>query len=155
MAFFKRNKNEEKHSKSAIAEEPAAETEEKVKQKPKRKRSATFGMCLTPEELQELNEGAQQAGMSRTDYIMASVRGTNIIVMEGLPQVLRELQYQGHNLNQLVRQINSGYRIDNEQVELVIYACMSAYTELVRFVDTYDVRIKKLKEDKENADHQN
>lgn len=155
MAFFKRNKNEENRNESAIAEGPIAELDEKVKQKPKRKRSETFGMCLTPEELLELNEGAQQAGMSRTDYIMASVRGTNIVVMEGLPQVLRELQYQGNNLNQMVRQINSGHRINKEQVELVIYACMSAYTELVHFVDTYDVRIKKLKGDKENANHQN
>ena len=155
MAFWNRTKDEEILKESAIAEVPITESEEKTKQKANRKRSKTFGMCLTPEELQELNEGAQNAGLSRTDYIMASVRGTNIIVMEGLPEILRELQYQGNNLNQLVRQINSGHYADREQVELVAYACMRAYTDLMHFVDTYDVRIKKLKEDKENADHQN
>lgn len=155
MAFWNRNKDEGNSKDSAIAELPMVKPKEKTRPKVNRKRSKTFGMCLTPEELQELNDGAQNAGMSRTDFIMACVRESNIIVMEGLPEILRELQYQGNNLNQLTRRINSRQHVSMEEIELTSYACMSAYTGLTRFVDQYEVRIKKLQEDKENANHHN
>lgn len=151
MAFWNKKVNEENLT-PAVEER---QTETKEKKKANGKRSESFGMCLTPSELRELNQGAERAGMTRTDYIMASVRGNNVIVIEGLPEILKELSRQGNNLNQLARQLNSGERVSSEQIKLVSYACLSTYTDLLHFVEKWDAKLKRMQEAKENVDYNN
>lgn len=146
MSFWKNKKDENKNHGMATPE-----TEEKAAKKANRKRSKTFGMCLTPEELLELNARAEKAGMSRTDYIMCAIRGDTIVVIEGLPELVQELIRQGNNLNQLAKRMNSRQRVSAEQISLTAYACQAAYMDVVRFVDVWNIKLKKMK--KEDDDH--
>ena len=146
MSFWKNIKDESLNHGAA-----ALETEEKTVKKANRKRSKTFGTCLTPEELLELNARAEKAGMSRTDYIMCAIRGATIVVIEGLPELVQELIRQGNNLNQLAKQMNSRQRVSAEQIRLTAYACQAAYMDVVRFVDVWNIKLKKMK--KEDDDH--
>lgn len=117
--------------------------------KPKKiNRSRTERLCLglTQGEKQLITDGARNAGMSRTDYILNAVEGNRIVVLTGLMEVNLELSRQGNNLNQIARRLNQRGYVNYATIEKTCQSCRNAYQQLMNFVDRYDVKLKRMEE---------
>ena len=63
---------------------------------------------MTPKVKAQLQQRAQNANMTLTDYLCICGLGQEIIRVEGLDDLLSELKAQGRNLNQLTTLANMG-----------------------------------------------
>ncbi len=72
------------------------------------KKSEIITLRGTPRTKKTIQELAQSAGLTVTDYLCYSGLGKEIVQVEGLEQVLSELKAQGRNLNQLTTLANMG-----------------------------------------------
>ena len=72
------------------------------------KKSEIITLRVTPRTKKTIQELAQSAGLTVTDYLCYSGLGKEIVRVEGLEQVLSELKAQGRNLNQLTTLANMG-----------------------------------------------
>ena len=72
------------------------------------KKSEIITLRVTPRTKKTIQELAQSAGLTVTDYLCYSGLGKEIVQVEGLEQVLSELKAQGQNLNQLTTLANMG-----------------------------------------------
>ena len=63
---------------------------------------------MTPKVKAELQQRAENANMTLTDYLCICGLGQEIVQVEGLESVLSELKAQGRNLNQLTTLANMG-----------------------------------------------
>ena len=72
------------------------------------KKSEIITLRVTPRTKKTIQELAQSAGLTVTDYLCYSGLGKEIVQVEGLEQVLSELKAQGRNLNQLTTLANMG-----------------------------------------------
>ncbi len=63
---------------------------------------------MTPKVKAQLQQRAQDANMTLTDYLCICGLGQQIIRVDGLDKVLSELKAQGRNLNQLTTLANMG-----------------------------------------------
>lgn len=125
------------------------------KHAPNRKRSELLSLRLTPEELAFLNEKAQAAEMSRTDFILAACRGDMIVVVDGAQELYQELRKQGVNLNQAVRWAKSWKSTNLLELVDAQRKCYEAQEAVARFIDFWNVKLIKKKEEKGNADIDN
>ena len=117
--------------------------------KPKKvNRSRTERLCLglTQGEKQLITDGARNAGMSRTDFVLNAVEDNRVVVLTGLPEILQELSRQGNNLNQIARCLNQRGFVSKETIEKTSKSCLRAYERLVQFVDNWNVKLKRLEE---------
>ena len=130
MPFFRR--------KNAVQEVNTAKPK-----KVNRTRSERLCLGLTPDEKRLISNGARNAGMSRTDYILNAVEGNRVVVLAGLPEVLQALSRHGNNLNQIARCLNQRGHVSRETIEKTCQSCQYAYEQLVQFIDRYDVKLKK------------
>lgn len=90
-----------------------------------------------------LRSRASLAGLSQTDLIFSSIQnGIFIILDEALP-LLIELRKQGINLNQVVRHLHQLDLSDPRMLEQAIRSCITAQTELVRFLQRWNIQLKK------------
>ena len=71
-------------------------------------KSEIITLRVTPRTKKTIQELAQSAGLTVTDYLCYSGLGKEIVQVEGLEQVLSELKAQGRNLNQLTTLANMG-----------------------------------------------
>ena len=67
---------------------------------------ATIRMTLKVKE--QLQQRAQDANMTLTDYLCICGLGKEIVRVDGLDDILSELKAQGRNLNQLTTLANMG-----------------------------------------------
>ena len=72
------------------------------------KKSEIITLRVTPRTKKTIQELAQSACLTVTDYLCYSGLGKEIVQVEGLEQVLSELKAQGRNLNQLTTLANMG-----------------------------------------------
>lgn len=63
---------------------------------------------MTPRVKEQLQQRAQDANMTLTDYLCICGLGKEIVRVDGLDDVLTELKAQGRNLNQLTTLANMG-----------------------------------------------
>ena len=63
---------------------------------------------ISEEHLAAIHRKAEQADMTFTDYVTKSCLGRQIVVIDGLDDVLRQQKAIGHNLNQLTMLCNMG-----------------------------------------------
>ena len=63
---------------------------------------------MMPKVKEQLQQRAQAANMTLTDYLCICGLGQEIIQVDGLDAVLSELKAQGRNLNQLTTLANMG-----------------------------------------------
>ncbi|MDD4422743.1 MAG: hypothetical protein PHD46_06880 [Eubacteriales bacterium] len=90
--------------------------EKKRQDDSKRKRRNSIIIRLSDEELVELNEAIEKSGLTRADFIMKVLHGSNITVIPDLQNVYVELKRQGINLNQALRftyQTGFTYELEN------------------------------------------
>ena len=63
---------------------------------------------ISDADLQQVHEKAEQANLSVTDYVTACCLGKEIVVIDGLDEVIRQQKGIGRNLNQLTTLANMG-----------------------------------------------
>ena len=76
-----------------------------------RKRKMHFHMELTSEEWCELDISADEANMSKSAYMRKLLMEKKVVVkkVEDFPNLLREINAIGRNINQITKKINSLY----------------------------------------------
>ena len=67
-----------------------------------KKKDIKFSTRIASEDRAKIKELAKQAHMSMSNYVTACCLGQQIIIIEGLKEVLKELKAIGNNLNQMV-----------------------------------------------------
>ena len=63
---------------------------------------------ISDANLQQVHNKAEQANLSVTDYVTACCLGKEIVVIDGLDEVIRQQKGIGRNLNQLTTLANMG-----------------------------------------------
>ena len=73
-----------------------------------KKKDIKFSTRMAAEDRAAIKELARQSHMSMSNYVTACCLGQQIIIIEGLKEVLKELKAIGNNLNQLVMLAHMG-----------------------------------------------
>ena len=76
-----------------------------MKQKMK---DTTFSIRISTEDLEIIKQKAEQAHLSQSDYVTRCCLGKQVVVIDGLKDVLKQLRAIGNNLNQLVTLAHMG-----------------------------------------------
>ena len=71
------------------------------------KKDATFSIRIASEDLAAIKQNAKQARMSQGEYVTRCCLG-QIVVMDGLKEVLQQQRAIGNNLNRLTVLANMG-----------------------------------------------
>ena len=119
-----------------------------VKPKVNRKRTERLSLFLTAEEKNLITNAANEAGISRTDLILKAVRAQPPIVITGVGELRLELNRLGNNMNQLARKANSCNYVSNMEIQKATTACQEAYKALTRFINEWDMKLKRMEERK-------
>ena len=64
---------------------------------------------VTPEQREIIEEKAYSSYRTPSMYLRDCALGKNIIVVKGVDEAANELRKIGNNLNQITREVNSGY----------------------------------------------
>ena len=80
------------------------------------KKDVKFSTRMASTDREAIKELAKQSGMSMSDYVTACCLGKQVVVIDGLKEVLKELKSIGRNLNQLVTLAHMGRVTDLESV---------------------------------------
>ncbi len=72
------------------------------------KKNTTFSIRISSEDLDTIKRRASQAHMSQSDYVTRCCLGRQVVVIEDLKEILKQLRAVGNNLNQLTVLANMG-----------------------------------------------
>ncbi len=72
------------------------------------KKDIKFSTRMASENREAIKELAKKSGMSMSDYVTHCCLGQQVVVIDGLKEVLRELKSISKNLNQLVTLAHMG-----------------------------------------------
>ena len=86
--------------------EPSERAKTTGKKVRNRTRGKTFNVRLTSEEFDIIYEKYLASKLTRPEFLLALIKEKPIYVIEKLPDIFRELQAQGNNINQIARAIN-------------------------------------------------
>ena len=70
------------------------------------RKDTTFSIRISKEDLELIKQNAKKARMSQSDYVTQCCLGRQIVVIEGLKELAKELRAIGNNLNQLTALAN-------------------------------------------------
>lgn len=125
----------------------------KLQRKPQndslRTRCEVLKLRLTKEEKELISNKASELNMSMTDFIMEAVNGSQVIVIDKIPQLYLELLRQGKNLNQLVRIAHQTDAKELSGIEEAIKQCSETHKKLMQFCDAWNVKLRNSKKKKE------
>ena len=68
-------------------------------------------------EKERIRRKAKTAHMSESEFVRRAAMGHEVVVIEGMDEILRELRYQGNNLNQLTRRAHETGRVYDADLE--------------------------------------
>jgi len=71
-------------------------------------KDTTFSIRIASEDLAAIKQNAKQARMSQGEYVTRCCLGRQIVVMDGLKEVLQQQRAIGNNLNRLTVLANMG-----------------------------------------------
>lgn len=71
-------------------------------------KDTTFSIRISSDDLEAIKRKAKQARMSQSDYVTRCCLGRQVVVIEDLKDVLKQLRAIGNNLNQLTVLSNMG-----------------------------------------------
>ena len=63
---------------------------------------------ISDSDWRQVHDKAERAGLSLTEYVTACCLGKQIVVIDGLDEVIRQQKAVGRNLNQLTTLANMG-----------------------------------------------
>ena len=72
------------------------------------KKDIKFSTRMASTDREAIKELAKQSGMSMSDYVTACCLGKQVVVIDGLKEVLTQLKAIGNNLNRLTTLANMG-----------------------------------------------
>ena len=72
------------------------------------KKDKQFSIRISEQDLETIRRKAAQAHMSQSDYVTACCLRKQIVILDGLKEVLRQQKAIGNNLNQLTVLANMG-----------------------------------------------
>ena len=72
------------------------------------KKDKQFSIRIAAQDLETIRRKAAQAHMSQSDYVTACCLRKQIVILDGLKEVLRQQKTIGNNLNQLAVLANMG-----------------------------------------------
>ena len=73
-----------------------------------KKKDIKFSTRMASDDRETIKALARQSHMSMSNYVTDCCLGKQIVVVEGLKDVLKELRAIGNNLNQLVMLVHTG-----------------------------------------------
>ena len=73
-----------------------------------KKKDIKFSTRMASEDREQIKELAKQSHMSMSNYVTACCLGRQIVIIDGLKEVLKELKAIGNNINQLVTLAHMG-----------------------------------------------
>ena len=103
-----------------------------------KKKDIKFSTRMAAEDRATIKELAKQSHMSMSNYVTACCLGQQIVIIEGLKEVLKELKAIGNNLNQISVKINAG-AFQSYNFQEVIEMQRNIYQELYRISRGGDV----------------
>ncbi len=72
------------------------------------KKDIKFSTRMSSEDREAIKELAKQSGMSMSNYVTHCCLGRQVVIIDGLKEVLKELKSVGRNLNQFVTLAHMG-----------------------------------------------
>ena len=72
------------------------------------KKDKQFSIRISEQDLETIRRKAAQAHLSQSDYVTACCLRKQIVILDGLKEVLRQQKAIGNNLNQLAVLANMG-----------------------------------------------
>ena len=72
------------------------------------RKNKQFSIRISSQNLEPIRRKAIQAHMTQSDYVTACCLGKQIVILNGLKEVLRQQKAIGNNLNQLAVLANMG-----------------------------------------------
>ena len=72
------------------------------------RKNKQFSIRISSQNLETIRRKAIQAHMTQSDYVTACCLGKQIVILNGLKEVLRQQKAIGNNLNQLTVLANMG-----------------------------------------------
>ncbi len=72
------------------------------------KKDTTFSIRIASEELATIRQRAKEARLSQSEYVTRCCLGRQIVIVEGLKEVLQQQRAIGNNLNRLTVLANMG-----------------------------------------------
>lgn len=71
-------------------------------------KDTTFSIRISSKDLETIKNKAAQTRMSQSDYVTRCCLGRQVVVVDGLKEVLTQLKAIGNNLNRLTTLANMG-----------------------------------------------
>ena len=72
------------------------------------KKDTTFSIRISSEDLATIRQKAKDARLSQSEYVTRCCLGRQIVIMDGLKEVLQQQRAIGNNLNRLTVLANMG-----------------------------------------------
>ena len=72
------------------------------------KKDTTFSIRISSEDLATIRQKAKDARLSQSEYVTRCCLGRQIVIMDGLKEVLQQQRAVGNNLNRLTVLANMG-----------------------------------------------
>ncbi len=84
-------------------------------------RLSTEQICLrlTPEQKENLKMRSEKARMNMSQYLLALSDQKKIIVIDDVPEIVRQIIKIGNNVNQVAMVANTNHNVSDKQMELV------------------------------------
>ena len=81
-----------------------------------RSRPKQVKFWASEEELEQIKKKVKKSKLTQSEYLLRSALDKNILVVDGLKEVLIELSREGNNLNQIARALNQKEEFNLEQL---------------------------------------
>lgn len=97
-------------------------------------KSRKLSIRISDEDLQTLHHKAERAKLSLTEYVTKCGLGKQIVVINGLDEVIRQQKAIGRNLNQITTLCNMG-KIDCVNLQLLTEEYITLNQTLTKLLD--------------------
>lgn len=74
---------------------------------------------MSDNEFEKLDKQATKAKSNINEYLRKLISKKDVVVIDGLDSITKELNRVGVNLNQIARGVNSGIPAEKEELELI------------------------------------
>lgn len=103
----------------------------------KQTKDKNYAFRISEKDLDTIKYKAKKAKMTVTEYITQSALGKEIIIIDGLPEIVSQLKKIGNNLNQLTMLSHQGLinTVNLDETEESLTAIYWKINELTKAVD--------------------
>lgn len=81
-----------------------------------RSRPKQVKFWASEKELEQIKKKVKKSKLTQSEYLLRSALDKNILVVDGLKEILIELSREGNNLNQIARALNQKEEFNAEQL---------------------------------------